>query len=129
MANIQLVRVYDMTTPVAENSFLTDRLWPRGISKAKLVDVTWLKDVAPSNDLRKRFHADTTRWDDFRRDYYAELNAGNAWLPLLALLRQGKNITLMFGSKNIEHNQGVVLRDFLLEKFNGLDESVHYSGE
>lgn len=118
MANIQLIRVYDAAAPIAENSFLTDRLWPRGISKERLAGVTWLKDVAPSTDLRKRFHADPTRWNDFRHDYYAELNAGKAWLPLLKLLCQGKDLTLMFGSKDIKHNQGVVLRDFLLEKLN-----------
>lgn len=125
MVSIQLIRVYDAAVPMAENSFLTDRLWPRGISKERLAGVIWLKDVAPSTDLRKRFHADPTRWDEFRHDYYAELNTGEAWLPLLKLLRQGKDITLMFGSKDVRHNQGVVLRDFLLEKLNDRAESGH----
>lgn len=129
MASIQLIRVYDAVVPMAENSFLTDRLWPRGISKERLAGVTWLKDVAPSTDLRKQFHADPTRWDEFRRKYYAELSTGEAWLPLLKLLRQGKNITLMFGSKDVKHNQSVVLRDFLLEKLNDRAESDHSTCE
>ncbi|MCD1125390.1 DUF488 family protein [Jinshanibacter sp. LJY008] len=129
MAHIHLARVYEITSPIAENSFLIDRLWPRGVSKARLPGVIWLKDVAPSTELRQRFHADPTRWDDFCHDYQAELNHGQGWKPLLQLLQQNKSITLLFGSKDTEHNQGVVLRDFLLQQLNAPDENAHRSGE
>ncbi|MBK5144211.1 DUF488 family protein [Budviciaceae bacterium BWR-B9] len=129
MVNIHLARVYEISPPIAENSFLIDRLWPRGISKARLSGVIWLKDVAPGTELRQRFHADPTRWDDFCRDYLTELNHGQSWIPLLQLLQQNRSITLLFGSKDMEHNQGVVLRDFLLQQLNVPDENVHHSGE
>lgn len=116
MADIRLVRVYDAPQDPDKNSFLTDRLWPRGISKERLKGVVWLKEAAPSTDLRKRFHADAISWEAFCRDYVDELNHQSAWEPLLALLKQGETVTLMFGSRNLEHNQGVALRDFLLEK-------------
>ncbi|GKX56660.1 MarR family transcriptional regulator [Leminorella grimontii] len=116
MADIRLVRVYDAPQNPDKNSFLTDRLWPRGISKERLKGVVWLKEAAPSTELRKRFHADPTQWQAFCRDYVDELNRQDAWAPLLALLKQGETVTLMFGSRDLEHNQGVVLRDFLLNR-------------
>lgn len=129
MANIHLARVYEISPPIAENGFLIDRLWPRGVTKECLSGVIWLKNVAPSTELRQRFHADPTRWDDFCHDYLTELNQGQSWMPLLQLLQQNKRITLLFGSKDMEHNQGVVLRDFLLQQLNVPGENVHRSGE
>ncbi|WP_159567351.1 DUF488 domain-containing protein [Budvicia diplopodorum] len=118
--NIQLVRVYDIPVPAAENSFLVDRLWPRGISKIRLTGVPWLKSIAPSADLRRWVHDDPNRWPEFRVLYLAELEASDDWLPLVELLRQGKLVTLLFANKDRIHNQAVVLRDFLQQKL-----SVH----
>ncbi|SQI43495.1 Uncharacterized conserved protein [Leminorella richardii] len=121
MGNIRLVRVYDAPPQPDKNSFLTDRLWPRGISKERLKGVVWLKEVAPSTELRQRFHADPSQWDAFCRDYIEELNGQRGWEPLLTLLKQGETVTLMFGSRDVEHNQGVVLRGFLLSKLKSVN--------
>ena len=114
--NIQLVRVYDMPEPAAENSFLVDRLWPRGISKVRLIGVPWLKSIAPSEGLRRWVHEDPNRWEEFRGRYLAELEQTDGWKPLVELLRQGAVVTLLFANKDTVHNQAVVLRDFLQQK-------------
>ncbi|AWH90087.1 DUF488 family protein [Limnobaculum parvum] len=129
MVNIHLVRVYEITPPTADNCFLIDRLWPRGVTKERLSGIIWLKQVAPSTELRQRFHANPTKWDDFCHDYRAELSAGEYWLPLLQLLQHNQSVTLLFSNKDIEHNHGVVLRDFLLQKINAPAENAHHSGE
>lgn len=115
MTQIRLQRVYDFSGP-APHCFLIDRLWPRGISKQRLEGVAWLKEVAPSGELRQWFHHHTDQWEAFVASYRQELAAGDAWRPLAALLRQGESLTLLYGSKDTQHNQGVVLRDFLLEQ-------------
>lgn len=114
--NIQLVRVYDMPEPAAENSFLVDRLWPRGISKVRLTGVPWLKSIAPSEGLRRWVHEDPSRWEEFRGRYLTELEQTDGWKPLVELLRQGAVVTLLFANKDTVHNQAVVLRDFLQQK-------------
>lgn len=115
--NIQLIRVYEMPITPAENSFLVDRLWPRGISKIKLAGVSWLKNIAPSSELRHWVHEDLSRWPEFRLRYLAELeNNQEEWKPLVEILRQGKTVTLLFGNKDPIQNQAVVLREFLLGK-------------
>ncbi|MGB8667143.1 MAG: DUF488 family protein [Serratia inhibens] len=114
MADIHLQRVYDFTGPAPENCYLIDRLWPRGISKERLQGVQWLKQVAPDNALRQWFHQHVDQWEEFDRRYRRQLAENEAWRPLVALLRQGQALTLLYGSKDTQHNQGVVLRDFLL---------------
>ncbi|MEQ9860545.1 DUF488 family protein [Pectobacterium cacticida] len=111
---IHLVRVYDAHAPFASPAFLVDRLWPRGISKARLEGVEWLKDIAPSNELRQWFHADPHRWEAFVEYYRHELAQGTACDRLLTLLKQDTAITLLYGSKDAQHNHAIVLRDFLL---------------
>lgn len=114
---IQLARVYDVHAPFPPNTFLTDRLWPRGISKERLSGAEWLKNVAPSDTLRRAFHAGMDSWAQFIARYRAELDANEAaWRGLLDILRSGGSITLLYGSKDTRHNQAVVLRDYLTEK-------------
>ena len=96
---------------------LVDRLWPRGLKKtaAKLDD--WMKDIAPSNALRKWFGHKPERWPEFQKRYRAELNASAD--PLQKLRQAEKThgtVTLLFGAKDEEHNQAVVLRDLLRKK-------------
>lgn len=93
---------------------LVDRLWPRGVSKDR-VDV-WLKDVAPSNDLRKWYGADTSKWTEFRRRYFAELDANPDAVSELRKLARNERVTLLFGKKDEEHNNAVALRDYLVAK-------------
>ncbi|CAI0694863.1 Uncharacterized conserved protein [Serratia entomophila] len=114
MATITLQRVYDFSAPAPEHCYLIDRLWPRGVSKERLEGVQWLKTVAPDTALRQWFHLHTDQWEEFERRYRRQLAENDAWRPLASLLQQGQPLTLLYGSKDTEHNQGVVLRDFLL---------------
>lgn len=114
---IHLARVYDAHAPFPSHTFLIDRLWPRGISKARLNGVEWLKNVAPSDALRREFHAGMDSWQQFTGRYRSELDANEAaWQQLLALLRSGEEIMLLYGSKDAQQNQAIVLRDYLAEK-------------
>lgn len=116
MGKINLMRVYDSKPPYPKHTFLVDRLWPRGISKAHLEGITWLKDIGPSNELREWFHHDPQKWPEFERKYKEELKHNPAWKPLLKLLEAGKTITLLYGSKDEIHNQAVVLKAYLKRK-------------
>ncbi|MFC3994506.1 DUF488 domain-containing protein [Nocardiopsis sediminis] len=113
---IDLCRVHDAVhDPPRGRVFLVDRLWPRGVRKEALSLDGWPKEAAPSNELRKWFGHDPAKWDEFRRRYVAELESRPEALdPLLEAVRQGP-VTLLYGAKDPEHNQAVVLRDHLLE--------------
>jgi uncharacterized protein YeaO (DUF488 family) len=92
---------------------LVDRIWPRGVSKAELEGVEWLKDVAPSNALRKWFGHDPQRWDEFRRRYFAELDANpDAVKRLREIAAQGP-VTLLYGARDEVHNQAAALAEYL----------------
>jgi len=96
---------------------LVDRLWPRGVRKESLPLDAWLKDVAPSTELRKWFGHDPAKWDEFRRRYFAELDGRVEVLnPMLAAARKGR-VTLLYSARDVEHNQAVALRDYLLERY------------
>ncbi|CRY54164.1 DUF488 domain-containing protein [Yersinia massiliensis] len=111
---IVLQRIYDVHPPYKTNTFMVDRLWPRGISKTRLDGVVWLKEVAPENELRQWFHQ-CLNWPEFVVRYQTQLNSSNAWQPLLEVLKQHP-ITLLYGSRDTEQNHAMVLRDFLLSK-------------
>lgn len=97
-------------------TFLVDRLWPRGVSKADLDVDAWVKDVAPSTDLRKWFAHDPDKWEEFQRRYRAELDANaEAAEPLLAAAGHGP-VTLLYDAHDEEHNQAVALRGWLLDQ-------------
>lgn len=111
---IGLKRVYDPPSLADGKRFLVDRLWPRGLSAAALRIDGWLKDVAPSDALRRWFGHDPRRWDEFVRRYHAELDARpEAWAPLASAAREGP-ITLLFSARDTEHNNAVALRAYLL---------------
>lgn len=112
--DIQLKRAYEEPAEDDGPRFLVDRLWPRGVSKETLRLAGWLKDVAPSNELRKWFGHDPERWEEFRKRYRAELDGLDeaAFQPLLEAVQKGR-ITLVYGARDEVHNQAVVLRDFL----------------
>lgn len=93
--------------------FLVERLWPRGVRKDALAVESWLKDVAPSTELRKWFGHDPARWDEFRRRYFLELQSRpQAWQPLLQAAGKG-HVTLVYSAHDTEHNAAVALREFL----------------
>jgi uncharacterized protein YeaO (DUF488 family) len=115
---IALKRVYEPATPTDGYRILVDRLWPRGVSKAKAGVDEWLRDIAPSNALRKWFHANSEEWAQFRKRYFKELSTPETQRDLQqlrALVRERKRLTLLYSSKNEERNNAVVLRDFLEE--------------
>lgn len=113
---IRLKRAYDPASRTDGKRFLVERLWPRGIKKSALPLDGWLKDVAPSPELRKWFSHDPEKWNQFQRRYRAELDASSeAWEPLLQAARKG-TITLVYSSHDVEHNSAVLLKEFLEEK-------------
>lgn len=94
---------------------LVDRLWPRGVRKDSLQMDAWLKEVAPSTELRKWFGHDPAKWDEFQRRYHAELDARPEVLEaLLAAARRGR-VTLLYSARDGKHNQAVALRAYVLK--------------
>lgn len=92
---------------------LVDRVWPRGVSKAK-ASALWLKTVAPSTQLRKWFNHDPAKWPAFKVKYFEELNAGGEDLDLLLDLAEQGAITLVYSAKDELHNQAVALREYVV---------------
>lgn len=110
---IRVKRIYEAATKNDGKRFLVDRLWPRGVTRDKAHLDGWLKDVAPSDALRHWFGHDPTKWEAFRRRYYAELDRKpEACHPLLEAAHTG-TVTLLFGAKETTHNNAVALEDFL----------------
>jgi len=106
---IELRRVYEPRQTHGTH-FLVERLWPRGIRKESLHFTDWLKDVAPSDALRRWFQHDTAKWTEFQRRYRIELDRHpNTWAPILVAARGG-DVTLLYSSHDTEHNNAVVLR-------------------
>ncbi len=121
---IKLKRVYEAPAPSDGVRILVERLWPRGIKKQSLEFDEWLKDVAPSTELRRWFGHDPARWDEFRRRYAAELNANPAaWQPILEAADQS-TVTLLFSSHDVEHNNAVALKGYLELRSHSCAEST-----
>ena len=116
MGVIELVRVRDRHGAPDRLGFLVERLWPRGVRRSDLAADEWLRDVAPSADLRRWFDHDPAKWDEFRRRYFAELDAHReAWEPLRNAVAAG-DVTLLYSSRDTEHNNAVALREYLLAR-------------
>lgn len=111
--SVRIKRVYLAADPADGKRILVDRLWPRGLTKVKAHVDLWLKDVAPSTELRKWFGHDPTRWAEFQRRYVEELKSKSEDLATLRKeIRQGP-VTLLYGAKDEEHNEAVVLLELL----------------
>ena len=116
MGQIRLKRVYDPPSRSDGTRVLVDRLWPRGISKDELRIDLWAKDLAPSTELRKWFSHDPDKWAAFRKRYFRELDSRpDAWAPVLSAARRGA-VTLVYSSRDAEHNNAVALKDYLQAK-------------
>jgi len=114
--DIQVKRVYEEASPQDGARFLVDGLWPRGVSKSALKGVEWVKEIAPSGDLRKWYGHDPEKWREFQRRYRAELTKkGEAWKPLLAGVKKGA-VTLLTATHDVDISHAMVLRDFLRRK-------------
>lgn len=108
---IKIKRVYEPVSPSDGKRILVDRLWPRGVSKAKAKVDYWAKEVAPTTELREWFGHDPAKWSEFKRKYLAELQQNPAVADLKEELTG--HCTLVYGAKDTQHNQGVVLQEFL----------------
>ena len=113
---IALKRVYDEPESSDGTRVLVDRLWPRGLSKERARVDLWLKEIAPSNELRKWFGHEPEKFAEFRRRYEAELasESGQEALAKLRDIARRGPVTLVFGAHDMEHNNAVVLRDLLV---------------
>ena len=111
--SIGLKRAYDPPQRSDGYRVLVDRIWPRGITKDDLKVDAWLKEVAPSTDLRKWFGHDPKKWDEFKRRYGRELEPHAAALKQLVERARAGRVTLVFGAKDSEHNQAVVIKEHL----------------
>jgi uncharacterized protein YeaO (DUF488 family) len=113
---IRIKRTYEPPARGDGRRILVERLWPRGMKKDALAADAWLKDVAPSTELRKWFGHQVERWPEFRQRYRAELDANQeAWAPILAAAKRG-TVTLLYSAHDMVHNGAVVLRDYLTER-------------
>jgi uncharacterized protein YeaO (DUF488 family) len=110
---IHIKRVFDPAGPDDGKRYLVDRFWPRGLKKDAVPMDGWLKDVAPSDRLRRWFAHDPTKWEAFRRRYHAELDRKpDAWQPLVDAAASGP-ITLLFAARDRVHNHAVALQEYL----------------
>jgi uncharacterized protein YeaO (DUF488 family) len=116
VATIKLKRVYDSTSRTDGERILVERLWPRGVSKAKLHLNAWLKGVAPSTALRGWFGHNPAKWTRFRLKYFRELDAQpESWKRIVSAAKRGR-VTLLYSSRDTERNNAVALRQYLLPK-------------
>jgi len=113
-AHIKLKRAYDPPAADDGTRILVDRLWPRGISKEKAALDQWMKEIAPSTELRKWLHHDPQRWDEFRHRYIEELRQRPDLVAELRLLVREGTVTLVYAARDETHNHAMVLRDALL---------------
>lgn len=113
---IKVKRVYEDPEEDDGLRYLVDRLWPRGIKKENLKIDGWLKNVAPSTELRKWFHKDMDKFEEFRLRYFEELDSNpESWTDLLNASKES-NLTLLYASRNVEHNHARVLKEYLEQK-------------
>jgi uncharacterized protein YeaO (DUF488 family) len=110
---LKLKRVYEAPSAEDGTRILVDRLWPRGLTKEKAQVDLWFKEVAPSSDLRRWFAHDPAKWPEFNARYKAELKNNAAQLALLKQAIARGTSTLLYGARNTEHNEAVVLQDLL----------------
>jgi uncharacterized protein YeaO (DUF488 family) len=110
---LKIKRVYEHPDAQDGTRILVDRLWPRGLTKAKASVDVWMKDVAPSTTLRKWFAHDPDKWAEFKTRYRAELRANKEQVARLKTEMGKKRVTLVYGAKDEEHNEALVLQEYL----------------
>ena len=111
--DIRIKRIYDSPDVADGARVLVDRLWPRGVRKQTAALTLWLKDIAPSPELRQWFGHDPARWAEFARRYRAELGANPAALARLGELARTGRVTLLYGARDAAHNHALVVADAL----------------
>lgn len=111
--NIAIKRVYELPQSSDGTRVLIDRLWPRGLTKEKAKVDLWLKDIAPTTELRKWFGHDPTKWEEFKKRYHQELEENIELVSKLKDLMKSDRVTLVYGAKDEKHNDAVVLKEYL----------------
>ncbi len=110
---LRVKRAYEPHANADGVRLLVDRMWPRGVTKEALHIDEWLKDVAPSTELRKWFAHDPSRWAEFKRRYFAELDERPEVVTELRRRCRGHVVSLVYGAKDDEHNNAVALKEYL----------------
>lgn len=113
---VRTKRIYDSVEPDDGTRVLVDRLWPRGVSKEEALLDDWMKEVAPSDELREWFDHDTDKWREFQSRYRDELREKDEQVEELLSHARSSTLTLLYAASDREHNNAVVLRDFLAER-------------
>jgi len=113
MTTVKIKRAYEPPEKADGFRILVDRLWPRGIKKEELQYNVWLKDIAPTAELRKWFGHKPEKWEGFKERYMNELKRSAAKEELINLCKQHKRITLVYSAKDEEHNQAAVIKAFI----------------
>lgn len=114
--NILIKRVYEKPSKEDGRRILIDRLWPRGLTKEKAKIDLWLKDIAPSTELRKWFGHDPSKWVEFKKRYIAELKKNTGVVAQLEEQMKKGKVTLVYGAKDEQHNDAVVLQEYFENK-------------
>jgi len=109
--DIKIKRVYEQPDKDDGRRILVDRLWPRGLTKEKASVDLWLKDIAPSTELRKWFGHDPSKWGEFKKRYLDELKGKSEQIQLLKQEMEKGAVTLVYGAKDEEHNEALVLQE------------------
>jgi uncharacterized protein YeaO (DUF488 family) len=109
--NIKIKRVYEQPDKDDGRRILVDRLWPRGLTKEKASVDLWLKDIAPSTELRKWYGHDPDKWEEFKERYLSELKGNSEQIWLLKQEMEKGVVTLVYGAKDEEHNEAVVIQE------------------
>ena len=116
---ITISRIYDTPRELQGFRVLVDRLWPRGVRKDEVHLDLWLKDIAPSDALRKWFGHDPAKWKSFKQQYFAELESKPAVLDHLIREAGSRSVVLLYGARDTEHNQAVALKEYLERRTTG----------
>lgn len=115
MAKVKIKRIYDPFLASDGYRILIDRLWPRGVKKEEAHIDKWLKDIAPSTELRKEFNHQPKKWQQFILAYHKELEGSAVIDELATEIKNHSNVTLLFAAKDTEHNHALVLQEFIEE--------------
>lgn len=118
MSEIKLVRIYDHEQP-AGYRILVDRMWPRGISKVQAALDKWAKQIGPTNELRKWFNHEDEKYPEFKSKYFEELNQNDFTPEFVEMVKkhlEDEDVLFLYGAKNREHNQAVVIKEYVEKK-------------
>ena len=111
--HIKIKRVYEQPEKKDGERILVDRLWPRGLTKEKADVDLWLKEIAPSTELRRWFAHDPKKWKTFRRRYETEIRHNDDLIKILKQRARERTVTLIYGARDEKHNEALVLKQFL----------------